>query len=128
MLPFQDFFSFFFKAPPTFLCPHTTVFSLSFYCESLKGVSVSRLLVPGQTEVPGHHPQLHGGPRHRARHQQRAPARLREEPRHPERTGPAVPAAGNQGEPAGTGKDPTEPELLTKDVKFHCYKSERRRR
>lgn len=55
-------------------------------------------LPAGQEEIPGHHPQLHGGARHRARHQHRAPAQLRQEPRHPEWAGPAVPPQGNQGQ------------------------------
>lgn len=56
------------------------------------------LSIVGQEEVPGHHPQLHGGPRHRARHQHCAPAHLCQEPRHPERQGPAVPPQRNQGQ------------------------------
>lgn len=56
------------------------------------------LSVVGQKEIPGHHPQLHGGPRHRARHQHCAPAQLCQEPRHPERPGPAVPPQRNQGQ------------------------------
>lgn len=66
-------------------------------------LNASFCLPAGQEEVPGHHPQLHGGARHRARHQHRAPAQLRQEPRHPERPRPAVPPQGNQGQspPAG---------------------------
>lgn len=61
-------------------------------------LNASFCLPAGQEEVPGHHPQLHGGARHRARHQHRAPAQLRQEPRHPERPRPAVPPQGNQGQ------------------------------
>lgn len=56
------------------------------------------LFVPGQKEILGHNPQLHGGPRHRARDQHRAPSELRQEPRHPERPRPAVPPQRNQGQ------------------------------
>lgn len=62
------------------------------------GLNPPFCLLEGQEEVPGHHPQLHGGARHRARHQHRAPAWLCQEPRHPERPRPAVPPQGNQGQ------------------------------